>query len=76
MAVADAASLLAADQLYAHVIQVLRAILEGNVRLVQAGDAVKRRLATALNLPSFGQLEAELLETEARVRAIFNAAVG
>ncbi len=76
LAVADAASLLAADQLYAHVIQVLRAILEGNVRLVQAGDAVKRRLATALNLPSFGQLEAELLETEARVRAIFNAAVG
>jgi [glutamine synthetase] adenylyltransferase / [glutamine synthetase]-adenylyl-L-tyrosine phosphorylase len=76
LAVADAASLLAADQLYLHVTQVLRAILGGDVRLAQASDAVKRRLAMALDLPSFGQLEAEILETEARVRAIFNAAVG
>jgi glutamate-ammonia-ligase adenylyltransferase len=76
LAVADAASLLAADQLYLHVTQVLRAILGGDARLAQASDAVKRRLATALDLPSFGQLEAEILETEAQVRAIFNAAVG
>ena len=46
----------AADQLYLHVTQVLRAILGGDARLAQASDAVKRRLATASDLPSFGRL--------------------
>ncbi len=69
-------SLLAAHRLYAHITQVLRTILESNVPLAQAGEAVKHRLAAAMSLPSFGQLEADLAESEARVRAIFNAVVG
>ncbi len=72
----EATSLLAADEFYAHVTQVQRAILGGDIQLAQASDAVRHRLATALNLPGFGQLEAELFETQAQVRAIFNADVG
>jgi len=72
----DTENLLAAHRLYAHITQVQRTILDANVPLTQASEPVKHRLATAMNLPSFGQLEADLMESEARVRAIFNAVVG
>jgi [glutamine synthetase] adenylyltransferase / [glutamine synthetase]-adenylyl-L-tyrosine phosphorylase len=72
----DTETLLTAHGLYAQITQVQRTILDANVPLAQASGPVKQRLATAMNLPSFGQLEADLMESEARVRAIFNAVVG
>jgi glutamate-ammonia-ligase adenylyltransferase len=73
---ADTECLRAAHRLYTEVAQVLRTILDANVPLAQASEPVKRRLATAMHLPGFGQLESELTETEERVRAIFKAVVG
>ncbi|MDR3407747.1 MAG: bifunctional [glutamine synthetase] adenylyltransferase/[glutamine synthetase]-adenylyl-L-tyrosine phosphorylase [Methylovirgula sp.] len=72
----DRDCLLAAYRLYTQTAQVLHTILEAGVPLAQASEPVKQRLATAAGLPSFAQLEAEFLETEGRVRAIFKAVVG
>ena len=72
----DRDTLLAAYRLYTQTTQVLHTILEAGVPLARASEPVKQRLAAAAGLPSFTQLEAELFETEARVRAIFKEVVG
>ncbi len=73
----EAADLLVgAHRLYSNVTQVLRTILPPNQPLSEAPEAVKRRLAAAMNLPNFSQLAAELKETGGRVRAIFRDVVG
>ena len=69
-------SLLAACQLYTQTAQVLHTILEAGVPLSQSSAPVKQRLAAAAGLPSFAQLEAELRQTEAQVRAIFREIIG
>ena len=69
-------SLLAAYRLYTQTAQVLHTILEAGVPLSQSSAPVKQRLAAAAGLPSFAQLEAELRQTEAQVRAIFREIIG
>jgi [glutamine synthetase] adenylyltransferase / [glutamine synthetase]-adenylyl-L-tyrosine phosphorylase len=72
----EAADLLVgAHRLYSKVTQVLRTILPPNQPLPEAPEAVKRRLAAAMDLPDFSQLAAELAETGRKVRAIFREVV-
>jgi [glutamine synthetase] adenylyltransferase / [glutamine synthetase]-adenylyl-L-tyrosine phosphorylase len=68
--------LLDAHRLYSNVTQVLRTILPPNQALPEAPEAVKRRLAAAVDLPDFPQLRAELVETGKKVRAVFRQVVG
>ncbi len=72
----DSECLLTAYRLYTQTAQVLHTILEAGVPLAGASAPVKQRLAAAAGLPSFAQLEVELFETEARVRAIFKEIIG
>ncbi|MGH6819142.1 MAG: bifunctional [glutamine synthetase] adenylyltransferase/[glutamine synthetase]-adenylyl-L-tyrosine phosphorylase [Methylovirgula sp.] len=73
----DAVDLLVdAHRLYSNVTQVLRTILPPSQPLAEAPEAVKRRLAAALDLPDFPQLTAELIETGKKVRATFRQVVG
>ncbi len=72
-----AADLLAdAHRLFSDVTQVLRTILPPSQPLREAPEAVKRRLAAAVDLPDFSQLAAELAEIGRKVRAIFGQVVG
>jgi glutamate-ammonia-ligase adenylyltransferase len=76
IAPADVEAVLSAYRLFAHVAQVLRTILDGGISLADADEAVKTRLAAVVNMPSFSQLAADVLENEKRVGAIFKRIVG
>jgi [glutamine synthetase] adenylyltransferase / [glutamine synthetase]-adenylyl-L-tyrosine phosphorylase len=73
---ANAESLVNAYDFYAHILQILRTILDGGVALSDAGQAVSTRVANVMSLPRASQLEADIADHETRVRAIFKQVVG
>ncbi|WP_051335363.1 bifunctional [glutamine synthetase] adenylyltransferase/[glutamine synthetase]-adenylyl-L-tyrosine phosphorylase [Methylocapsa acidiphila] len=72
----DAQVLTEAHRLLTNVTQMLRLTLDEGADPRTASEGVKRRLAAAAQLPSLDALEAELGETRAGVRAIFNRVLG
>jgi glutamate-ammonia-ligase adenylyltransferase len=72
----QAATLVSAHQLFTSVTQVLYTLVDSTTLPRGANEAVKHRLATAVGLPGFAQLDRELAETRANVREIFNAIIG
>jgi glutamate-ammonia-ligase adenylyltransferase len=71
LAVETAADLLQAYRLYTNFTQLSRVTLGPDTPPLAASGAVKRRLATAAELPDFPLLARELEETRAKVRRIF-----
>ena len=67
----DARRLFAAHRLMTDVTQMLRLTLDPGADPGQASEAVKRRLASAAELPSMSALEDALSEARHKVRAIF-----
>lgn len=67
--------LLRAHRLMTNVTQVLRLTLEAGADPREASQSVQRRLAAAADLPSLEALEADLIETRAQARAIFNSII-
>jgi glutamate-ammonia-ligase adenylyltransferase len=68
---ADAEALIAAARLEHGLTQVLRIALEGDFKPELATQGLKALLARAGDAPDFSALEAQLAETESRVRTIF-----
>ena len=71
LGVADAETLIAAARLEHGLTQVLRIALDGPFKPETATRGLKLLLARAGDAPDFSALEAQLAETEARVREIF-----
>ncbi len=68
--------LMQAHRLYSSVTQMQRLALQAGVNPAKAAEGVKRRIAAAANLPEFARLAREIVETRAKVRAIFNSVFG
>jgi glutamate-ammonia-ligase adenylyltransferase len=75
LAAADAERLIAAARLEHGLTQVLRIAQEGAFSADAATRGLKALLARAGNAPDFTALEAQLAETEAQVRALFDRIV-
>ena len=60
----------AADR-YHNLTQVLRIAVSGTFVPAMAGEALKNRLARAVDAPSFSVVERDLMETKAMVNAAF-----
>jgi glutamate-ammonia-ligase adenylyltransferase len=71
LSVEDAETLRPAGRLYHNLIQVLRVCVPGPFNPRDAGRGLQSLLARAGDLPDFASLEAHLMETQMRVRAIF-----
>ena len=67
--------LVAAIELNHNLTQVIRICVEGVFKPAEATIGLKSLLARAGNAPDFAALEAELLESQARVREAFDAVV-
>ncbi|MGP0058454.1 MAG: bifunctional [glutamine synthetase] adenylyltransferase/[glutamine synthetase]-adenylyl-L-tyrosine phosphorylase [Beijerinckiaceae bacterium] len=72
----QAATLISAHQLFTSVTQVLYTLVDSATLPLGASEAVKHRLAAAVGLPGFPQLDRELAETRTSVRDIFKAIIG
>ncbi len=72
----QAATLVSAHQLFTSVTQVLHVLVDRAFSPLGTSEAVKHRLAAAIGLPGFAQLDRELAETRASVREVFDAIVG
>jgi glutamate-ammonia-ligase adenylyltransferase len=72
----QAATLISAHQLFTSVTQVLYTLVDSTTLPLGANEAVKRRLAAAVGLPGFAQLDRELAETRTSVREIFKQIIG
>ena len=70
------ADLIQAHRLYSAVTQMQRLTLQSGVNPAKAAVGVKRRLAAAAGLPDFERLAREIVETRAKVRAIFGSVLG
>ncbi len=75
LSASDAAILRPAARLYHDLTQVLRLCVSTAFRPDQAGDDLLRVLTRAGDAPNFSALEAQLRETQAEVREIFNRIV-
>jgi glutamate-ammonia-ligase adenylyltransferase len=76
LAPVDAEALIAAARLEHGLTQVLRIALEGDFKPETATRGLKTLLARAGDAPNFTALEAQLAETQTRVRAIFERVMG
>ena len=68
--------LVPAARLYQALTQVLRLSLDGPFKAETAPTGVRDLLTRAGDAPDFARLEADLAETQARVRATFEEVVG
>ena len=64
-------NLVAAHRLYSDVTQMQRLTLGAQGNPAKAVEGVRRRIAAAASLPDFARLQREIVETRAKVRAIF-----
>jgi [glutamine synthetase] adenylyltransferase / [glutamine synthetase]-adenylyl-L-tyrosine phosphorylase len=76
LAPADADVLRPAARLYHDLTQVLRLCVTGPFNPKTAGAGLLRLLARAGDVPDFATLEADLIETQARVRKCFEGLIG
>ena len=76
LAPADAEVLRPAARLYHDLTQVLRLCVTGPFNPKTAGAGLLRLLARAGDVPDFATLEADLIETQARVRQCFEGLIG
>jgi glutamate-ammonia-ligase adenylyltransferase len=76
LAPADAEVLRPAARLYHDLTQVLRLCVTGPFNPKTAGAGLLRLLARAGDVPDFATLEADLIETQARVRKCFEGLIG
>jgi glutamate-ammonia-ligase adenylyltransferase len=74
--VEEAEVLRPAVQLYQDLTQILRLCLAGPFDAKTAGAGLLRLLARAADVPDFATLDATLIETQAKVRAIFERILG
>ncbi|MBV8850432.1 MAG: bifunctional [glutamine synthetase] adenylyltransferase/[glutamine synthetase]-adenylyl-L-tyrosine phosphorylase, partial [Methylobacteriaceae bacterium] len=71
LSAADGEVLQHAYELYARFTQMQRLTLGSDADPRMAVEGVKRRLAEALDVPDFQRVEAQIADTAAQVRAIF-----
>jgi glutamate-ammonia-ligase adenylyltransferase len=76
LAPADAEVLRPAARLYHDLTQVLRLCVTGPFNPKTAGAGLLRLVARAGDVPDFATLEADLIETQARVRKCFEGLIG
>jgi len=72
----DADVLRPAARLYHNVTQILRLCLPGRFDAKTAGQGLLQLLARAADLPDFASLNADIIETQQKVRASFTKIVG
>ena len=65
-----------AARLYHNVTQILRLCLPGRFDAKTAGQGLLQLLARAADLPDFASLNADIIETQQKVRASFTKIVG